>query len=225
MADGLLGWLGDFLGLNKGQATQDAATKNAALLDQLQQTGGSIYGQANDINQNLLGEVGKGANLYSDALGINGATGNANAVDAFHVSPGYQFGVDQGTRALMRTAAARGEVGGGGLGIDLAKYVTGTANNEFGNWLDRLGGFQQQLPGATAQATGALDTLGQFNSDITSGRMASNNQAASGQEASQGGLWNLLGNVAGVAGAGIGAATGLKKLGQPAPTFTGYGTY
>lgn len=222
MADGLLGWLGDFLGLNKGQATQDAAAKNQAVIDQLKQTGGSIYGQANDINQNLLGEVGKGANLYSDALGINGAPGNANATAAFQHSPGYQQALDEGTQQILRTASARGDLGGGGVGVDLMKYGVGAANNDYGNWLTRLGGFQQQLPGVTGQATGALDTLGQFNSDIASGTMANNNMSASGQEAGQGGLWTLLGNTAGVVGAAVGAKNAFQ---QPKAPAYGYGYY
>ncbi len=223
MAD-LFTSLGDFLGLNKGRATTDAANKNASLLSDLNTTGNGYLSQATDLNKGLLGEVSKGANMYSDALGLNGADGSTAAKDAFTTDPGYQFSQDQGIQALERTGASRGALGGGGVGVDLANYVTNGANQQWSKWLDSLSGFQAQLPGATGAVTAGLGNQTQFAEDMASGQMGANNQAAAGQEAGQGGLWSLLGNAAGVVGAGVGAATGMKKLGQPAG-FGGYGSF
>jgi hypothetical protein len=223
MADFLTS-IGDFLGLNKGKATQDAAGQNAALLSDLAKTGNANLNQAKDLTMGQLGQVQNGATMYQNALGLNGSSGNAAASSAFTTDPGYQFSQNQGIQALMRTAAARGDVGGGGLSTDLAGYVTNGANQQYGNWLSNLSNFQSQLPGATAQATGSLGDLTSFAGDIASGRTAANNQRAAGAEAGQGGLWDLANNVASVAG----SAFGLKKPGVGAaatPGFGGYGSF
>lgn len=228
MADFLTS-IGDFLGLNKGKATQDAAGKNATLLSDLAKTGNANLNQAKDLTMGQLGQVQNGATMYQDALGLNGAAGNAKASAAFTTDPGYQFSQDQGIQALMRTAAARGDVGGGGLSTDLAGYVTNGANQQYGSWLSNLSNFQSQLPGATAQTTGSLGDLTSFAGDIASGRTAVNNQRAAGAEAGQGGLWDLANNVANVAGTFVGASTGMGgKKPTPAsysPGFGGYGSF
>lgn len=223
MADFLTS-IGDFLGLNKGKATTSAAQQNQGLLSDLANTGNANLNQAKDLTFGQLGQVQNGATMYQNALGLNGQAGNTAASSAFTTDPGYQFSQDQGINALMRTAAARGDVGGGGLSTDLAGFVTNGANQQYGNWLSQLGNFQSQLPGATSQATGSLGDLTNFAGDIASGNMAANNQAAAGTEAGQGGLWNLLGNAAGVVGAGVGAATGFGKP-KPQPGFGGYGAF
>lgn len=51
---------------------------------------------------------------------------------------GYQFDVDQGNQAINRSAAARGQLGGGGVLAELAKYGQGMASKEYGNQVNRL---------------------------------------------------------------------------------------
>lgn len=80
--------------------------------------------------------------LYSDALGLNGATGAANAQSAYTASPGYQYATDQAIQALERRAGARGELAGGQTGLDTINAVYGLANQDYGSWLDRLYGQQ-----------------------------------------------------------------------------------
>jgi len=223
MADFLTA-IGDFLGLNKGQATQQAAQKNQQLLGNLDTTGTGYLTDALGNSQSVMDLGQRGAGLYADALGVNGSTGNANATAAFQHSPGYQQAVDEGTQAIMRTADARGGLGGGQVGIDLGKYVTGAANQDYNNWLSDLQPYNSLDVTGTNMTNGSLGDLLNFKSDIASGNISANNQQAAGQEAGQGGLWNLLGNVGQVAGATIGAATGMRKLGQPA-SFGGYGGY
>jgi hypothetical protein len=224
MAD-LLTSIGDFLGLNKGQATQQAADRNRQQIAGLDQTGTGYLNQALGNSQSLLDLAKSGSNLYADATGVNGADGTAAARAAFTTDPGYQFSQDQGIQALMRTADARGGLGGGQLPIDLANFVTNGANQQYDNWVSRLQPYNSMLQTGTADTNNSLADLLNFKSDIASGNITANNQQAAGQEAGQGGLWNLLGNVGQVAGATIGAATGIKRLGQPTPSFGGYGSY
>ena len=56
----------------------------------------------------LAGKFGRGADLYADATGVNGAEGRARATDAFSAGPGYQYALDQGIDAINRRANAAG---------------------------------------------------------------------------------------------------------------------
>lgn len=233
---GILGWLGDFLGLNKGKGTEGAASANQNILTQLQQTGGGYLDQANQNSQNLLGQAQSGATMYANALGLNGAAGNTAATSAFQTNPGYEFSLDQGENALERTAASRGQLASGQSGIDLQNYGINTADNAYQQWLGNLAPYNSELSGATSGANTSLDNLTDFAGTIAGGQSAANNQAAAGQEAGQGGLWNILGNIAGIAG----TVSGLNKTptvpgAQPAaapaagpsyaPSFGSYGSF
>lgn len=83
------------------------------------------------------------AGLYSDAIGLNGGAGNDRAVAAFQTGPGYQFQMDQGMQALQRLNASRGRLDSGNTMIDAMGFAGGLANQEYGNWLDRLQGQQE----------------------------------------------------------------------------------
>lgn len=99
-------------------------------------------------------DSGKAASgLYSDALGLNGAEGNARATGAYSASPGYQYGVDQALQALERSASSRGMLAGGGTSSDILNTIYGRANADYGSWLDRLSG--QQTLGANAAGSRA----------------------------------------------------------------------
>ena len=95
--------------------------------------------------------------LYSDAIGVNGAEGNARAEGAFTVSPGYEFQVNQGLDAIDRRAASRGMLASGNNQIDTLGYAGGLAKQEYGSWLDRLAG-QQGIGVGIAGAKAGLTT-------------------------------------------------------------------
>lgn len=83
------------------------------------------------------------AGMYSDAIGLGGADGNARAEEAFQVTPGYEFRVNQGLNAIDRRAASRGMLASGNTAIDTLDYAGGLASQEYGTWLDRLAGQQE----------------------------------------------------------------------------------
>lgn len=72
------------------------------------------------------------------------------ARERFKATPGYQFRMDEGIRALDRSAAARGELGSGGYGRDLQTFAQGLAAEEFHSYADRLAGLA-----STGQASAA----------------------------------------------------------------------
>jgi hypothetical protein len=57
---------------------------------------------------------------------------------AFFRSPGYQFRLAEGTRAIDRSAAARGRLMSGGTLRELTRYGQGLASSEFNTYANRL---------------------------------------------------------------------------------------
>jgi len=96
-----------------------------------------------------------GSAMYTNALGLNGAGGNATAVNAFQTGPGYDFEMDQGMQALQRLNASKGRLDSGNTMIDAMGFAGGLANREYGNWLTRLQG-QQELGANVAGAQAGL---------------------------------------------------------------------
>lgn len=223
---GILGFLGNLLGLGSGDPTIDAANQNKGVVNQYgtdannlidtgSQAAGGYLGQVSNQYQPLATDAVNKGNLYADALGVNGASGNAAATSAFQTSPGYQFSLDQGEQALDRSAAAHGTLQSGQSGINTINYGVNAANGEYNNWLSNLGSSGDILGTGLAGETGALNNLANLSTgtasaktdvagQVASGLTSSNNQNAAGQTANNqgiaslgssllGGLGNLLG--------------------------------
>lgn len=129
-------------------------------------------------------ETGTAANtMYGNALGLNGAEGNAAAVDAFQAGPGYEFQLDQGLQALDRGAASRGMLSSGNLLQAEQKYGSDLANQEYQNWLKNLySGSTSGQNAAQSQAT-ILTGQGQTGYDAgkTLGNLGYQSSVAAGQ--------------------------------------------
>ncbi len=199
-----MGFLSSLTGSNIGKATTKAIGQNNALLTNFQNAGNQIIDTGEQKSAGALDQAvsnydpyltaGKSAtSMYSDALGLNGADGNAAATGAFQASPGYQFSLDQGTQAALRGASAAGMLNSGNTLTALSQYGTGLANQEYGSWLDRLNGLSGQGLSAANGASGALgnvaslyqntanDRLG-LESSVTQGQMGLNNDLAKVKE-------------------------------------------
>jgi hypothetical protein len=124
-----------------------------------------------------------GSQSYADALGLNGQQGIARSRQQFQTGPGYQFALDQGLTGIERTAAARGELGGGGTTLDQIKYSQGLANQEWNNYLGNLQK-EQELGYSTAGAQAGITTnAGSALSNLATGRgtALANLQTGAGQ--------------------------------------------
>lgn len=227
---GLLGGLGGFLG---GSATKSAADANRRQLSKLLNNGTAYIDQGHDEAAGNLGAVGdlwknytdqtgglSGLNLLGDALGVNGAEGNANATSAFQTSPGYDFQLNSGLDALSRSAAAQGRLSSGQTGLDTVGYASGLANSEYQNWLSNLSGYGGQQAGLYTTGTqgqaGSLNDLANLATNTTNQRldlygnytngiMGANNQTAAGKQQQLSGLGGLgygLGSIGGSGGLG-----------------------
>jgi hypothetical protein len=100
---------------------------------------------------------------YADAIGLNGPDKQAAAQANFRTDPGYQFAMDEGTRAVEGSAAARGNLLGGGTLKALTRFGQGTADQQYGSYLDRF------LKAANIGQNAAAQT-GSFGADA-SGRI------------------------------------------------------
>lgn len=222
----MLGFLGDLLGLNAGNATKDASWQNKDVLKGHLTTGNQIIdkgaAQAGGYLQETrdlyspLAQLATGAGqMYGNALGLNGAGGSAEAKAAFQTSPGYQFSLDQGLQALDRRRSAGGSFQSGGADADTMAYAIGTADQAHGSWLDRLANpgqiISSGIPGMAGainnQANLATGTASQklgLRTDFTNGYLGANNQYAEGEEANKAGIASLGSNLLGMAGKAFG---------------------
>jgi len=98
--------------------------------------------------------------MLMNGLGLNGQGGKEAAFAAFRgTNPGYGFAMDQGIQARDRSAAARGALGSGAHLMELTKYGQGLADQNYGDWLSRLGGMTQLGMTAAAGEQGRQGTL------------------------------------------------------------------
>ena len=158
---------------------------------------------------------------YADSLGLNGTEGNAAAVERFQTSPGYDFVLDQGVGAIDRSAAARGGLYSGATGKALSEFGAGLANQEWNNYLSRLGG----LAGSGQQAAGALSDLayntGAMSANTILGTAANKSNLRAGDVANVSAANTNLGlaQAAGITGSANAWNSGLTNL----TSLIGYG--
>lgn len=222
-----MGFLSGLLGLDAGKATKKAAEQNKGIITGLQTTGNNIINTGEQKSEGAINRAISGydpytaagsaaTSMYSDALGLNGTDGNAAATSAFQAGPGYDFALKQGEQSALRGASAAGMLNSGNTLAALTEYGQGTANKEYGSWLDRLAGQSAQGLSAVNGQGGFLgglanlyqstagDRLG-LEGTVAQGLMGANNQVAQGKEAGSAGLAGLGGALL---GGGIKLATG-----------------
>ena len=106
--------------------------------------------------------------MYSDALGLGGAAGNARATGAFQAGPGYNFMRDQGLESVARNANAAGMLAGGNMLQESQRYGSGLANQEFNNWRNALGQREGLYAPLAARQADMYQTQGQNLADLNS---------------------------------------------------------
>jgi hypothetical protein len=91
-----------------------------------------------------------------NAAGLNGQPGYDAAMEGFHTSPGYQFQLDQGLRAIDAGAASKGILNSGATLKAEQTFGTGLADKEFSDYYNRL--FDLSKLGESAAAGSASAT-------------------------------------------------------------------
>jgi hypothetical protein len=164
--------LGGVMGSNAVTSGRDAA--NAAQMQMYQQT-------RNDLGP--YREAGLAPlQAQEDLLGLNGQPAADAAMSNFQSSPGYQFQLEQGLRGVDAGAAAKGLLRSGATLKAEQTFGTGLADQEFGNYYNRLMG---------------LSTLGETAAGQTGTAATATGQGIASTDASAGAaLASIYGNVA-----------------------------
>lgn len=115
--------------------------------------------------------------------------------------PGYQFRMDEGIRALDRSAAARGVLNSGGQGRALVRYGQDYASNEYQNVYNRLATIAGYGNAAVAQGSNLIVNTGANNANA----LINAGEAKASGYIAQGNAWsNAIGQVGSIFGYGFG---------------------
>lgn len=185
-------------------------------------------GEQGRFNPFTGGAVGVEAPQAQAAPAQTGMPGGSSVQSFLENTPGYQFTRDQGLKAVSNSVYAKG-LGGpsGALGKGLSRFVTGLADQTYGNQVDRYmkaAGIGQNAAAQTAQSAGSA-AQGIASSITGAGQAAASGITGAANAGAAGTI--ATGNAIGqIAGAIPGAVITNKVLGmyQPvngAPTFGG----
>lgn len=84
----------------------------------------------------------------------------------FQADPGYQFRLNEGMKAINRSAAAHGAAGGAGTGKALAQFGSGLASQEYQNAWNRWNTQGQQRIAGLQGLAGLGERAGEFSGDL-----------------------------------------------------------
>lgn len=149
-----------------------------AAIDALQRGVGSAVDAYKPVDQ-LAADYNDRSSLASlmseNALGLRGAAGNQAATDAFRAGPGYEWMLNQGLDSVARMKNTLGMGASGNTLVDLQKYGSGLADQEFDDWLNRLQGREALYSPLGASLTGQ-SASGKANAYLTGGTGEANIQ-------------------------------------------------
>ncbi len=220
--DGSINWGNVISGA--GSAANSVVGNNNTAAAQIQGEQNAINTQAGVQGQNATA-LGNTANTNAGVLAPAAATGagassnlatylglNGQPADfsQFYNTPGYDFAVQQGTRAINSQAAAAGSAYTPNTLAAVGNYVQGAASTNYNNYINQL--LQTQGQGITAQqgivnSNTGLAEAG-VNSNLSTGANIAQLQAAQGSAnasgaANQSGIINsILGSLGGTSGVG-----------------------
>lgn len=112
------------------------------------------------------------SNEYDD-----GYTGD-EVIGKLEATPGYQFALDQGTKAIERQGAAAGMLGSGNTLYALQDYGQGLAQSTYGAYMSNLSNIVAQGSGAIAQISANQAAEGGANADLSMALAQTGNQSA-----------------------------------------------
>lgn len=183
---GIIGGVGSLLG---GSSSDKQVSKNAL-------TGYNYLtsGQGSDANNGYVSFGNNANNAQADLLGLSN---NPHAQDAafsnFRNSTGYNFLMDQGSRAITGSAAAKGILNSGATAKALTQFGQNLADTSFQNYFNNITDVSKQGQ-AALQMTSQAGTQGggAAASALTSGNAT---QGASGLGGFMGSLGNFFGGL------------------------------
>ncbi len=207
----------------KAARQQAAAMREAtALQSRMYDTTRNDLSGYRDIGGSALGEMNR--------VGLPEMTRSFTASD-FVKDPGYDFRMQEGQKALERSAAARGGLMGGAAGKALSRYGQDYASNEYQNAYNRFGQDRDQrfnklssLANMGQSAAAQTSQAGQNYANQAGDAIMSNGNAQGAASIASGNAWtNAINQGIGAYGAfgGMGGgAPNVAKLGAVAGNYT-----
>lgn len=155
------------MGLNESQLAQLMGMSGDGYQSPRTDAPVPIAGQEVSVNRSTTPTGGYDP-LVEEAYGLY-ASGQkyTSPTDLVQQDPGYQFRLDQGTKALERSAAASGGLFSGKTGKALTEYSQGVASQEYGNAYNRLASLAGIGQSATSQQVNANQNQGTQLADLT----------------------------------------------------------
>lgn len=152
--------MGDFL---KGLGSKKKAKFEAKGIESATDTARPFYEKAAAQFDPFIQPGVNANNATADLLGVGGDPTAANgAFQNYLNSTGYNFRLDQGSKAITGNAAAGGLLNSGSTAKALTGYGQNLGSQEFGNYLGQLGNLTQTGYGASANKASALTGEGNF---------------------------------------------------------------
>jgi hypothetical protein len=147
--DQIMPWLTE--GANgQANAVEDAANASATGVLNAAQTGGQqVIGAGNTANSYLDPYMQAGTKSLSELANLGNQKFQFSEDD-----PSYQWRLQQGQKALERSAAARGGAMGGGTMKALTRYAQGAASTEYQAAFDRFQAERNSRAGILTNLTG-----------------------------------------------------------------------
>ena len=183
-------------GVSAGIGALTSGGSSGAISAGQQQANGLSEATKTEARAGFKPFIGTGTNAltsYADVLGQNGPDAAARGMSQFTASPGYQYQLDQGLKAVDHGAAARGILRSGATLQAEQTLGANLANQDFGSYLGRLNG----LAGIGFDGTRSLQ-------DILSGQSTGQQRTDTTAAGAQAGIIDAAGNkLANAAGSGI----------------------
>jgi hypothetical protein len=203
---------------------QKAAQDQVTALNQGKQDLEAQYAQGNQaLNTNYAAALqdyqpfanaaNAGSTQLGNALGLNGATGNAAALQGFQNNPGYQFQQQQGQNAVLANQARTGQMASGNTDLALQQMGNNLANQSWGQYIQNLQPYLGAQGQAAAGQAGINTGLGNaLNANYTGlGQNLAGLDTATGKAQAGGDMagYNASANMI---GAGLGLASDATKV-------------
>lgn len=236
-----MGLLDDLLGNTSADASRKAAAdtfaKQGVATAGLKDFGGQYAQQFGDLSKSFAPWQATGGaandavrNLISDPSSVRSL-------------PGYQFDLNEGTKAIDHSALANGSLFSGKTGKALTAYGTNLADKTYGDQLARLLGVSQQGLGATGSEVATTGTgltgdlsarTSAYGGDMTAAGTIGEGDVAAANAKTKGvqGLMNTAAMLGGMAltggmGGGMGSlmsagGNGIGSLLAPKGGYTGW---
>lgn len=155
-------------GLVQGSLAGGGASNSQGISQAAMQKGAANYTADQANFQPFIGAGQNALTSMGNLSGLNGQAASNAALSNFQASPGYGFAVQQGLQAVDHGAAANGMLRSGETLRAEQTLGNNLANQEFGNYFNRLSGIAGMgLQGASLgnQATSTYDNLLTGNSN------------------------------------------------------------